>query len=298
LLVNGAVAGTSEQTGSVTMTLYHNVPLPNDSWALFTAPPFPVLKVSPIFLQGGPFPGPVSSSSTLCAPVLCNVPPVAGIPLQAFYLDSILTKPNGKASIQISATGSLTVAGNPGGCGFCWGQKDDGAFDGFVFRVNNPSGSNDWFSVRHGAPSVASGVSTLTGVEIATWDFCGTGGTGSWAEVGIYPDQVATTGVPDTANPFGNVIGGGVAPGIAQWGYPASFYDTPDVGASTTTNYHAGVKWNQGDSCIWVASDTTATGPDPCADLTTTTSYSSPDGFTATAGATFAINWMMKIDWQ
>ena len=184
------------------------------------------------------------------------------LPFNVYWLDTTVVKANGKHPILASNTAAMTLVSSTACNGLCFGQRDDGTFDGFVFRVSNPAGSNDWFSVRHGTPSLALGVSTLTGVEVATWDFCGTGGTRSWAEVGIYPANlsIASNGsLPDVANPLATVGGASapVAPNTRDWGYPATLYDTPDVLANTTTIYH-----------------------------------------TATAGFASTINWMQKLDWQ
>ena len=54
--------------------------------------------------------------------------------------------------------------------------------------------------VDHGAPKRLSGVTSLTSIEIASWDFCGFGP--SWGEVGIYPDNPAVPTVPDVNAPF------------------------------------------------------------------------------------------------
>ena len=283
-------AATIEQLQNVNLQFWGNK---GDLAALFTAPPLPVAKVGPILPVG--FNGMTNRDWILCGQIECNAP--VGFPLtfNAFYLESETS------TILKSNTVTLTVTSNPAGCGFCYGQLDDGAFDGFVFRVSNPSGSNDWFNVHHGVPSPASGVNTVTGVELATWDFCGTGGTGSWAEVGVYPADFVLSSAgnfPDLGNPLATVGGASapVSPGVADWGYPSSFYDTADVAAGG--DLHAAVMWNATDSCIWMASDTTSTGPDPCGTLPNTTSYSSPDGYAATAGAATSINWMMKLDWQ
>ena len=296
-LINATTAATVDHLAQVALSFYGSAP--GQPTAMFTAPPLPVGKVLTVPTFGSPVP----NAWTICGAVLCNAPVGFPITFNVFWLDTTTTKPNGNFPILKSNTSSMTVNANPAGCGFCFGQADDGAFDGFVFRVANPSGSNDWFNVRQGTPSAASGVNTLTSVEIATWDFCGTGGTGSWAEVGIYPANLVISsggGLPDVGNPLATVGGASapVAAGVTDWGYPSSTYDTADLAANQTTIYHTAISWNQGDSCIWQASDSTATGPDPCGVLPNSSSFSSPDGYTATAGFASSINWMQKLDWQ
>jgi hypothetical protein len=160
------------------------------------------------------------------------------LPFNVFYLDTGMT-------LQKSNSVTLTVTPNNDGCTFCFGQKDDGAFDGFVFKVNRPAGNNDWFNNKHGTISPASGVSLLTGVNVATWDVCG--GLGStYEEVGIYPANLflsSAGALPDLANPIATVGGLPVA-GAQDWGYPAHFADTADVVPVPFINDHAAVNWN------------------------------------------------------
>lgn len=303
--VNAVSSTTVEHLETVSFSFYGPAPGPQCQGAMFTAAPLPTGKIGPVLPMGMFGLHPLSTAISLCGVVECNAP--VGFPLtfNFFYLDPTDTKPNGSSKIKVSNTVTMWVTANPAGCGFCFGQKDDGGFDGFVFRANQPSGSNDWFSVSHGAPSPASGVAVLTAVEVATWDFCGTAGTGGWAEVGIYPSNlwISPAGnLPDLGNPFATVGGASapVVPGQADSGYPTltPYPMLPPVAASSATTYHVGTKWNTGDSCLWIASDSTATGPDPCGTLPNTTSYSSTDGYTASAGAATSINWMQKIDWQ
>jgi hypothetical protein len=294
-LINGGTAATVTHLQSVALSFYGSAP--GQLCGLFTAPPLPIGSV--LFVNTG-LNGPLPHAWTICGPVQCNTPINIAITFNVFWLNTQLTKPNGKFAILKSNTSGMLVTSNPAGCGFCFGQKDDGALDNFAWKVNQPAGSNDWFNVQHGAPSGFSGVTSLTGVEIANWDFCGTGGTGSWAEVGIYVEHSTITFAPDVSAPLATVGGASApyAPAAADWGYPSPFYDTADVAANTTTIYHAAAQWNTGDSCLFVASDTTATGPDPCGTLPNSTSFSSPDGYTATIGNLSTANWLMKIDWN
>jgi hypothetical protein len=294
-LINGGTSATIDHLQNVALSFYGTAN--GELTGLFTAPPLPVGSV--LFIPTGAN-GPIAGAWTICGPVLCNTPPNVNITFNIFWLDTTVTKPNGKFPINKSNTSTMLVKPNPTGCGNCFGQKDDGSMDNYAWKVAQPAGSNDWFNVRQGTPSGLSGVSNLTGVEVANWDFCGTGGTGSWAEVGIYAESSTATFAPDVSSPLATVGGASApySPGAADWGYPASTYDTADVGANTTTIYHSAAKWNSGDSCLYVASDTTATGPDPCGVLPNSTSFSSPDGYSATLGGISFANWIMKIDWN
>lgn len=293
LLFNGVVNATIEQLQTVSVSFYS--PAGTGQWALFTAFPLPVGKVGPILPFG--FGGPTPNSSTICGTLECNAP--ANIPLtfQVFY------KPTGMG-IQTSNTASLTASVNAGGCGFCFGQNDDGAMDTSAFKANQPAGTQDYFNVRHGSPSPASGVTSVTGVEVATWDFCGTGGPGNWAEVGIYPANTVADPlgrVPNLGAPAGTVGGASapVTPGSADWGYPATFYDTADASIASFggLDVHSAVSWVAGESCLWIASDTTGTGPDVCGTLPNTSSFTTTDAYTTLVIAS-SLNWMIKTDWN
>ena len=293
LLVNGATATSVFAGLPITVSFFGSTS--NVATFLFWDVLGPLHPISAVLFTGnGSGPNQRAWSATVTSS--CTVPIGFPIQLRAFYLN-----PTAGSRIEVSNTVRITFVGRAAICAqTCFGQKDDGAFDGFTFRVSNPSGSRDWFNVRHGNPPSA--VSTLTGVEIATWDFCGTGGTGSWSEVGIYPTDLALSpagNTPDLTNPIATIGGASapIPPMTGDWGYPAQFFDTPDVPANATTSYHGAVQWNSGDSCLWVAADTTATGPSFCGAIPNTTSFSSADGYTSTTAGT-STSWMIKIDWQ
>ena len=294
-LINASTAVTVNHREAVALSFYGSAP--GQPTVLFTAPPLPIGKILSLPTSSSPVPG----AWTICGRISCTVPAGLSIPLNVFWLDTTTTKPNGKNPILKSNTASVMV--DPcSSCGsFCFGQPGSDVFGAaFVFRVSQPSGSNDWFNVRHGTPDAASGVTTLTGVEVATWDLCGTGGSGSWAEVGIYPANLTVTSagaIPDINNPLATVGGASapVAPGTVDWGFPATLFDTPDVLANTTTIYHTAIRWNTGDSCLWQIADS---GSNPCNVLPNSSSFSSPDGYTATVGFASSTNWMQKLDWQ
>ena len=231
-------------------------------------------------------------TASVCTTWPCGTGFTGSLGLMAFY------KITGSGWF-FSGEATVTVANLcPGGPGVCtdWGQRDDGVLDSTIWKVQNPAGSLDWFSTRHGpAPS---GVTSVTGVEVASWDFCGTGP--SWAKVGIYPSNTvvdATGGTPDVANPVLEVINGAMAPNASDWSYPATFYNT-GAGAPGAAE-HSAVNWAGGDTCVWIGSDMDGTDDTSnCSNIPTTVSYFTLDGY-ATAGTQHTIaNYMMKIIWN
>lgn len=298
LLVNGGSSTTIAQNGTVCLTF--TACQPNVASALFLNVGFFFGPLAPIpfTITGNPFTGgPLSNQWTLCATTDCNTPTGGPFAFVTIYLDPCQPKPNGKPSAQISTTAFLTI--NPNKiCAGCFGQKDDTILDSTIWKVQNPAGPSDWFNVDHGAPTTKSNVSNITGLEIASWDFCGFGPT--WGTVGIFPQVSGSPGVPDIANPFKTVANPTMGPGAGDWTYPATFYDTPDFGASTTTSYHAAVKWPVGDTCIWLASDTDGTDSS-CGNPTgtgSTFSYWTLNDYSTGANPFSTANWMMKIDWN
>lgn len=215
--------------------------------------------------------------------------------LFAFWLDTCTGR------IRVSTSAALTICPPPNP-DLCFGRKDDGVLDGNIWKVQNPAGSLDFFNVKHDAAGTTA-VNNLTGVDIASWDFCGSSQT--WGEVGIYDSNT-------TLDPSGGTPGTSLtndptptfAANAADWGCPATFYDVGDIAANTTTIYHAVAMWPSGDSCIWLGSDTDAIDDDPaggkedCSVLPNTTSFFTLDGYN-TPGVPFSTaNWMMRITWN
>ncbi len=155
-----------------------------------------------------------------------------------FCLAAVYLALNGQ--INVSNHLSVNVSTHPSCYPQCWGQRDDGLQDGSIWKVQNPSGSGDWFNVHHGSPP--SFVHTLTSVEIGTWNFCGQ--SASFAEVGLYDNDSAldpcgfTPMLPALAADTLTQVPGGQM----QWGYPATVYDCPDLIASPSIDYHASVR--------------------------------------------------------
>lgn len=196
--------------------------------------------------------------------------------------------------IEVSNEISITV-NQRANCGY--GQQDDGIVDANIWKVQNPAGSLDYFNVHQG--TAPSSVSTLTSVEVASWDFCATGP--SWGEVGIYLSNTgldATGGTPLT--PGISVVTGAAAavpPSQSDWAYPATLYDTADVGGAGGTDFHTAVKWGTGDSCLWIGSDNDGTDG-PCGTIPSTASYFTLDGYSTPALQSTNNNWVQKLNWN
>jgi hypothetical protein len=159
-------------------------------------------------------------------------------------------------------------------------------------------------------------VTNLTAVEAVTWDFCG--GNSCWQQVGIYASNLTldpSGNTPNLASPLTS-LGGSTAcnPGGAGgvWSFSATVYDTPDILANTTTVYHAGFEWLNGDSCLFVGLDNDGTDDDTgdnCAPAlsggpSASASFYSLDGFATAAidssggGIDPVFNLLQRIDWN
>lgn len=306
-LINGATSSTVQQLDSVGLTFQG----PAGSFgalmafALCTPTGVPVLVIEPILIIG--IGGYLPDQTTICATLACTVPAITAN-FCTVYLDPTDTKPNGKPKLKSSNAATLVIQANPSACGFCYGQQDDGAVGASAWSTTKPAGSTDWFNVKHGTPSPASGVSTLTGVQVANVvSNAACGGivgnpSGGYQEVGIYAADLVQDSTGNTPNVAAAVssVGPAVVPnGQLDWAYPATFYDTPDVAASGTVIYHAGVNWGTGDTCIFVTGDdSSAAGPDPCGTIPSSTSFSSSDGYATNAVNFSQVNWLMKVNWK
>lgn len=240
------------------------------------------------------------------------VPAGLNFALGAFYADNCDLKKNGNPKIKATNFVLVTVTPDPGACNpcVCFGQKDDGSLDGTIWKVQNPAGSKDYFNVHVGTfadPTGGNCGTQFTSVQMASWDFCGSGP--SWGSVGIYTSNTAidtTGGTPDVS------VGGTVASattlsmpaGAAEWDYStATTYDFPDVTLSSafSGDLHIAAQWASQDSCTWIASDTDATDDNAgndCAQFPSTNSYFTLDGYTTAAIPFGNVNWIMKINWN
>ena len=191
----------------------------------------------------------------------------------------------------------------------CFGIRDDGFLDATIWKVQNPAGSLDFFNTRMDSfVDTATGNpcgTTLTSIEAASWDFCGTGP--SWASFGIYHSNTVldpTGGTPDLANSIVLATALAMSPGSAEWSFPATVYDFPDVTNTTElasmTDTHLACQWAWGDSCTWIASDTDGTNHDSgndCASMPGTVSYFTLNGYSSAAISFTIALWMQRINW-
>ena len=297
LMVNGgSVARVSQDDGDACFTFYG--PTLHTPGILFLISPLTMLLL-PVTTDG-PFAGPCPKSWSLCTTFTCADATFSDFQFGHFYFDFLNVKPNGKPSIGL-ATATLSLDASAS-CTPSFGQKDDCILDSTIWKVSNPAGPSSWFNVNH-ATTAGVGVATLTGVEISSWDFCGFGP--SWEEVGVYPANLVLDPsgcTPDIAAPITTIgdSSAAMSPAAGDWGCPLTFYDTPDVGADSTTIYHVGSKWQSNDSCTWLGSDTDGTDSglgaripnNGCCSLWTN------DDYTTSAVRFTAANWMMQIKWQ
>lgn len=231
----------------------------------------------------------------------------ATITMKAFFADNLDLKKNGKPKIKLTNTASATIVQSGICCpSICFGLRDDGVMDGTIWKVGSPAGSKDYFNVHDGKVVNNPGCPTVTNliaVESSTWDFCG---NSCWGEVGIYQSNLTQdpSGNTPNATPLSSVSGtsacysGGAFTGT--WGYPATLYDTPDLVANTTTDYHTAMKWATNDSCLWLGSDTDGTDDDTgndCGTRTVQYSFFTLDGY-ATNGISTGMNTMERLDWN
>jgi hypothetical protein len=232
---------------------------------------------------------------------------------KAFFMDNLDLKKNGHPKIKLTGGAVATLTSSKACCPqLCFGVADDGVMDGTIWKVQYTAGSKDYFSVHMGLlpaattnPGCPPSVNNLTGVESVSWDFCGSGPC--WAEVGIYQSNLVqdpSGNTPDVASPLTSVGGASACmpPGSVGWGYPAVFYDTPDIAANTTTDYHTALQWASQDSCTWMGADENTTNDDAgnnCAGpFPSSTSFFTLDGYATNAIPFSFANWQERIDWN
>jgi len=280
---------------------------------------FPFIPAPQLIMSTGyenflPFSDPFQG--TVCGPLGPPCVP-AGIVFDfgAFFIDNNNLKKNGHGKIAVTnfVTCTITASSKCNPC-LCFGQSDDGILDGTIWKVQNPAGSLDYFNSKVGTniDPITGGncAKTVTNLEAASWDFCGTGP--AWASFGIYPANTvldSTGGTPDLANPVASVTGANLsmAPGAADFTYPVTVYDFPDINSSTNaalaglSNAHVAIQWGSGDSCTWIGSDTDSVDDDAgsnCAGpFPGTVTYFTLNGYTTPATFFGGVYWMMKIDW-
>jgi hypothetical protein len=275
---------------------------------------FPFIAAPNLVMQTGqenfaPIPDPFQG--TLYGPIGPPCVP-AGLVFDfgAFYIDNANLKKNGNGVITLTnlVTGTIVASADCYPC-LCFGIRDDGVLDGTIWKVQNPAGSLDFFNTKMDSfLDPATGLpcgTTLTSIEAASWDFCGSGP--SWASFGIYHSNTVidpTGGTPDLANSIALATTLAMAPGSSQFSFPATVYDFPDVTSTTVlasmTDTQLACQWASGDTCTWIASDTDGTDDDAgndCASQPGTVSYFTLNGYSSAAIQFLGPLWMQRINW-
>lgn len=328
LSVNNAVHSTDvKQTGFLAATLWSNCAVQPTLYIQgVTIPGYPFFQVPPFVLATGYENGsPIADSKQGTVGDFLSdpssgpcIPAGVSFDVSAFYLDNCDLKKNGNPKIK--ATNSVTVNVTPdlGACNpcVCFGQADDGSLDSNIWKVQNPAGSNDYFNVQVGTmidPNTGGTcpVNNILSIQAASWDFCGTGtSTGpSWASVGLYEGSTIDPGSPDLSAVVASATTLSMAVNAADFNYPGTTYDFPDVAVSTSSalanlaNGHVAMKWASGDTCTWLASDTDGVDDDAnptgsCSAIPSTTSYFTLNGYSTAAVQFTTANWMMRVEWN
>ncbi len=314
-----------QQGGIINSTLWSSCAVqPTLYIAGVTLPGYPFTQVIPHVLatgyeNGSPIAdsrqGTVGGFLTPGGSCFC-IPAGTVFDVSSFYLDNCDLKQNGRPKLEPTNAVTVVVTANTRACNpcVCFGQSDDGSLDGTIWKVQNPAGSRDYFNVSVGGMNSACGgcaVTDILSIQAASWDFCGTGtSTGpSWASIGLYGGSTADPGAPDLASPVAQSTTLSMAVNAADFTYPGTTYDFPDLAVSTSTalaglvSGHVVAHWPTGDTCIWIASDTdgaddSTSSTDTCSSIPSTTSYFTSNGYSTPAVAFTSANWMMRIEWR
>lgn len=268
----------------------------------------PFLQLLPLNFTntGSPFfPGPCPEWWEVCSTAACGFVSPFGLDFCTIYPDPTDPKPNGKPKLKVSNNVNLLVTDSGGACTGCYGVDDDGQHDGFFFKFANPQGPSDWYGVCHGtaASTTAAGSTgtSMTSIETGFSEFCGA--QNSWQTAGYFGENTALANTPDVSD-LTNALQTVLIPANASHPgtYPAVVYDVADSALNTTDVYYTAVRWSNGDTCVWVASDTDGTDspcgrpvPDTAGIIT---SINSANNFTTSAGTFAAINWAAKVNWN
>ena len=292
LWLNGGLAASIDEGDEICMLFKGTFAF--QAFMVFTATGGPVVPA--VFFTGFGAVDDLLQTATLCTTWPCFTGFIGTLGLRAFYK-------NVGPGWSFSNTANLTVVNPcpppPPPCS-TWGQKDDGILDGFIWKVQNPAGSGDWFSVRHGV--AVPGITSVTGMDVASWDFCGTGP--SWARVGMYNADLAfdiTGATPDTtaAGTIAEGINQGMGPNQSDWTYPATFYNTGPPVALAGEDVHGAIQWATLDTCVWIGSDNDGTDDSSsCSVIPSSTSHFTSDGYATPGASSTNNNWMIKLLWQ
>lgn len=231
-----------------------------------------------------------------------------------FYLDNNPPfKKNGHPKLKVTNSVSFLVTPDLGACNpcVCFGQSDDGNLDSTIWKVQNPAGSADWFNVNVGTnvdPNTGgSCVGSLSQVEIACWDFCGSGP--AWGAIGVYAGNTISPSTAPGALIAASAGALNMPPSAAQFNYPGTAFPfaspvltSTNTALATASDIHVATKWATGDTCSWMASDTdgidddtTSTGT--CSSIPNTTSFFTSTGYSSGTGIAFTgASWMQRTN--
>jgi hypothetical protein len=331
-LVNGLTSGNMPGGGTISLQFWSSDGAAPTLYLMVLNAGGPLIAFLPVVLSTGNtnfVPNGIQQLGVITGTMPCSA---TGLTLTfgCFFSDNLDKKKNGKNKIKLSNFSSTTVVPSKiCSPNVCFGIRDDGVMENGVFNpriwygFGSAAKTNDCASVHMGKASPLSPVVTnLTAVESVTWDFCG--GNPCWQQIGIYPSNLTldpSGNTPNLGSPLTS-IGGSTAcnPGGAGgvWGFPAVVYDTPDILANTTTDYHASFEWANGDSCLFIGLDggagwvggTNDDAGDDCAPQIQGTSsvgsnsFYSLDGFATAAvdgtgnGIYPVFNLLQRIDWN
>jgi hypothetical protein len=325
-LVNGRTSGSMEGGDPIALQFWSSDASAPTSYVMVLDLGGSLISFLPIVLQTGYSNFALNGIQQLGA--LSGTMPCSAVGLTlsfgCFFSDNLDKKKSGANKIKLSNIASTAVKVSKS-CSpnLCFGIRDDGGMDGYVFNpriwygLGSAAKTNDCATVHIGRASpLLPVVGNLTAVESVTWDFCGT--NPCWQQIGIFPANTGldpTGSTPDLSSPLTS-IGGSTAcsPGLGGvWGFPAVSYDTPDILANTTTDYHATFEWANNDSCLFVGLDMYGSNDDAGYDCAPALSGSNPagsasfyslDGFAtaavdSTGGGIFPVfNLMQRIDWN
>ena len=331
-LVNGLTSGNMPGGGTISLQFWSSDGAAPTLYLMVLNAGGPLIAFLPVVLSTGFtnfVPNGIQQLGVITGTMPCSA---TGLTLTfgCFFSDNLDKKKNGKNKIKLSNFASTTVVPSKiCSPNVCFGIRDDGVMENGVFNpriwygFGSAAKTNDCASVHMGKASpLAPVVTNLTAVESVTWDFCG--GNPCWQQIGIYQSNLTldpSGNTPNLGSPLTS-IGGSTAcnPGGAGgvWGFPAVVYDTPDILANTTTDYHASFEWANNDSCLFVGLDggagwiggTNDDAGDDCAPQIQGTSsvgsnsFYSLDGFATAAvdGTTGGIypvyNLLQRIDWN
>ncbi len=305
LLVNGQVS-SSVIVESTACLAFWGTHAGQKSLLYFCSGGVPVLPL--LLLQTGSpfFPGPKPETWEICIPTVC---PFTQVPLTfcAIYQDYCDLKPSGKPKLKLGNTATLVVNDVLGFCQGCFGMRDDGDHDGMLWKLSNPGGPSDWFTVDLGTASTNTGAGTgsavVTSVEIELANFCFPRYDRFLASVGVHPADVTQDpggSTPDLSQ--GSAVTNVHVPQTTWDGlYPGMQFALPDLPINPGgTRSIVAARWHSYDTCIWIASDTDGT------DVTNGCGSPLPNGFSASNRDDFATNatpasvanWAIKVNWN